>query len=132
MPLGAQAAAPAIAVRPPFLANNAHQDMGGGDDLVDERRLMPAPASIMTSAPPVPSSSARKLKHFFRRPPTRSASDPPAYASVRRGAEEEGMGGVGAKRRASEVAQVAPREVIIERSRMPRLPSARDLIRKLT
>ena len=120
MPPGPQA--PAIAVKPPFLAN-AHQDMGDGD----ERRLMPAPA-IMTSAP-VP-SSARKLKHFFRRPPTRSASDPPAYASVRRGAEE-GVG-VGAKRRASEVAQVAPREVIIERSRMPRLPSARDLIRKLT
>ncbi|KAH9034059.1 hypothetical protein EDB85DRAFT_2144550 [Lactarius pseudohatsudake] len=94
---------------------------------VDERRTMPFPV-ISTPAVPAP-SSARKLKHFFRRPPTRSASDPPAYAAVRRVAE--GGAGVGTKRPASEVVQAAPREVV-ERSRMPRLPSARDLIRKLT
>ncbi|KAH9038429.1 hypothetical protein EDB84DRAFT_1560357 [Lactarius hengduanensis] len=102
-----------------------NRDRGRRD--VDERRTMPVPA-ISTPAVPAP-SSARKLKHFFRRPPTRSASDPPAYAAVRRVAEEGA--GVGTKRRASEVVQAAPREVV-ERSRMPRLPSARDLIRKLT
>ncbi|KAH8979942.1 hypothetical protein EDB92DRAFT_322325 [Lactarius akahatsu] len=106
-------------------AQQVNRDRGGR--VVDERRKMPVPA-ISTPAVPAP-SSARKLKHFFRRPPTRSASDPPAYAAVRRVAE--GGAGVGTKRPASEVVQAAPREVV-ERSRMPRLPSARDLIRKLT
>ncbi|KAH9177170.1 hypothetical protein EDB89DRAFT_2064794 [Lactarius sanguifluus] len=106
-------------------AQQVSRDRGGR--VVDERRTMPVPA-ISTPAVPAP-SSARKLKHFFRRPPTRSASDPPAYATVRRVAE--GGAGVGTKRPASEVVQAAPREVV-ERSRMPRLPSARDLIRKLT
>ncbi|KAH9009946.1 hypothetical protein EDB83DRAFT_2531025 [Lactarius deliciosus] len=106
-------------------AQQVNRDRGGR--VVDERRAMPVPA-ISTPAVPAP-SSARKLKHFFRRPPTRSASDPPAYAAVRRVAE--GSAGVGTKRPASEVVQAAPREVV-ERSRMPRLPSARDLIRKLT
>ncbi|KAF8263145.1 hypothetical protein EI94DRAFT_619193 [Lactarius quietus] len=122
----------AATCKPPFLANAYHQanrDKGGGGGRgVDEWRSMPAPA-IPTFAPP-PSSSARKLKHFFRRPPTRSASDPPAYASVRRVAE--GGLGVGAKRCASEVFQTAAPREVVERSRMPRLPSARDLIRKLT
>jgi hypothetical protein len=69
------------------------------------------------AAPP----TGRKLRHLFRRPPVRSASDPPSYSySVM----DEGM-----KRPASEVVR-APREVV-ER-RMPRLPSARDLLRKLT
>ena len=70
---------------------------------------------------PVPPPTGRKLRHLFRRPPVRSASDPPSYSySVM----DEGV-----KRPASEVVR-APREVI-ER-RMPRLPSARDLLRKLT
>lgn len=133
-PPGAHAAAPAPAIaatgKPPFLANvqqQANGDRGGGGGVggrvVDKRRSIPA-AATPTPAAPAP-SSARKLKHFFRRPPTRSASDPPAYASVREAVEG------GAKRPASEVVQAAPREVV-ERSRMPRLPSARDLIRKLT
>ncbi|KAH9003714.1 hypothetical protein EDB86DRAFT_2270447 [Lactarius hatsudake] len=117
------AAAPASAIVAD--AQQANRDRGGR--VVDERRTMPVPA-IPTPAVPAP-SSARKLKHFFRRPPTRSASDPPAYSAVRRVAE--GGAGVGTKRPASEVVQAPPREVV-ERSRMPRLPSARDLIRKLT
>ncbi|KAN0141987.1 hypothetical protein V8E53_000449 [Lactarius tabidus] len=130
------AQAPAIAAttpvtgKPSYFAKGqqANRDRGGGGGgVIDEWRSIPIPA-IPTSAP-VPSSSSRRLKHFFRRPPTRSASDPPSYASVRRGVE--GTRGVGTKRPASEVVQVAPREVA-ERSRMPRLPSARDLIRKLT
>ncbi|KAI9461919.1 hypothetical protein BJY52DRAFT_1257584 [Lactarius psammicola] len=130
---GAHAAAPAPAIatagKPPYFSNTQQGNRGGGGGgrVVDERRSMPAPATP-TPAAPAP-SSARKLKHFFRRPPTRSASDPPAYTSVRRAAE--GGVGVGPKRPASEVVQAAPREVV-ERSRMPRLPSARDLIRKLT
>ncbi|KAI9435410.1 hypothetical protein H4582DRAFT_2059344 [Lactarius indigo] len=115
----------AIATATTANAQQVNRDTGGR--VVDERRSVPIPP-IPTPAAPVP-SSARKLKHFFRRPPTRSASDPPVYASVRQFVE--GGAGVGTKRRASEVVQTAPREVV-ERSRMPRLPSARDLIRKLT
>jgi hypothetical protein len=120
--------------KPPYFANaqQANRDKGGGGGArVDEWRSIPIPAIPMSA--PAPSSSSRRLKHFFRRPPTRSVSDPPSYASVRRGAEV-GVG-VGAKRPASEVVQVAQREVVarvVERSKMPRLPSARDLIRKLT
>ncbi|KAH9056467.1 hypothetical protein EDB87DRAFT_1637203 [Lactarius vividus] len=122
-------AAPAMGTRttPPssesYKGPAAASRIGAGRVVVDERR-----PAIPTPAVPAP-LSARKLKHFFRRPPTRSASDPPAYASVRQVAE--GGAGVGTKRPASEVVQAAPREVG-ERSRMPRLPSARDLIRKLT
>lgn len=121
-------AATAATRKPSYLTNTqrqANSDKGGGG--VEDWRSIPIPA-IPASAP-VPPSSSRKLKHFFRRPPTRSASDPPSYASVRRVAE--GAAGMGAKRPASEVVQAVPREVV-ERSRMPRLPSARDLIRKLT
>jgi len=132
MPQGAHAAVANTATtgKPSFITNaqQASRDRDRGGRIVDERRSLPAPATP-TPIPVAPLSSARKLKHFFRRPPTRSASDPPAYKSARQIAE--GGVGVGAKRPASEVVQTAPREVI-ERSRMPRLPSARDLIRKLT
>jgi len=92
-----------------FLSSQAPDRRGptGADDVL---RVIPAP-------PP----TGRKLRHLFRRPPVRSASDPPSYSySV----TDEGV-----KRPASEVVR-APREVV-ER-RMPRLPSARDLLRKLT
>ncbi|KAI0287577.1 hypothetical protein BC826DRAFT_1043678 [Russula brevipes] len=81
--------------------------------------------TVTVSAPaptPVP-ATGRKLRHLFRRPPVRSASDPPVYSYSARLAVD------GVKRPASEVVPV-PREVV-ER-RMPRLPSARDLLRKLT
>jgi hypothetical protein len=74
------------------------------------------------SAPAPP--TGRKLRHLFRRPPVRSASDPPVYSHTARPVMDNS-----AKRPASEVVP-APREVV-ER-RMPRLPSARDLLRKLT
>ena len=79
-----------------------------------------AQRSVSAPAPP----TGRRLRHLFRRPPVRSASDPPLYSYSMRPAVDGGL-----KRPASEVVP-APREVV-ER-RMPRLPSARDLLRKLT
>jgi hypothetical protein len=91
-----------------------------------------APRSVSVSAPAPP--TARKLRHLFRRPPVRSASDPPlysSYSSVR--PVTDGGGSSTLKRPASEVVPPAPREVVVvEQRRMPRLPSARDLLRKLT
>jgi len=76
--------------------------------------------AVSAPAPP----TGRKLRHLFRRPPVRSASDPPVYSHTARPVMDNS-----AKRPASEVVP-ALREVV-ER-RMPRLPSARDLLRKLT
>ena len=76
----------------------------------------------VSAAPPPP--TGRKLRHLFRRPPMRSASDPPLYSYPVQPVTNDGV-----KRPASDVLP-APREVV-ER-RMPRLPSARDLLRKLT
>jgi hypothetical protein len=105
------AAAAAVAAAVPA----GSQKNRSGQGVTDARRSVSAPAASTQS------QSARKLRHLFRRPPVRSASDPPVY-SVRQFTE-------GAlKRPASEVVP-APREVV-ER-RMPRLPSARDLLRKL-
>ena len=73
-------------------------------------------------APPPP--TGRKLRHLFRRPPVRSASDPPLYSYSAQPVPNDGM-----KRPTSDVLP-APQEVV-ER-KMPRLPSARDLLRKLT
>ena len=73
------------------------------------------------SAPPPP--TGRKLRHLFRRPPARSASDP-LYSYPAQRVTNDGV-----KRPASAVLP-APREMV-ER-KMPRLPSARDLLRKLT
>ncbi|KAH9976877.1 hypothetical protein BGW80DRAFT_1291170 [Lactifluus volemus] len=86
-----------------------------GQGVTDARRSDSAPAASTQS------QSARKLRHLFRRPPVRSASDPPVY-SVRQFTE-------GALKRPASEFVPAPREVV-ER-RMPRLPSARDLLRKL-
>jgi hypothetical protein len=81
------------------------------------------PRSVSAPAPP----TGRKLRHLFRRPPVRSASDPPLYSySAMRPVTDGG----GLKRPVSEVVP-APRREVVER-RMPRLPSARDLLRKLT
>jgi hypothetical protein len=103
--------APAVAAIVPA----SPQKNRSGQGVTDARRSVSAPATSTQS------QSARKLRHLFRRAPVRSASDPPVY-SVRQFTE-------GAlKRPASEVVPV-PREVV-ER-RMPRLPSARDLLRKL-
>ena len=89
----------------------------------DRSSHLAAPRSVSAPAPP----TGRKLRHLFRRPPVRSASDPPLYSySVMRPVTDGG----GLKRPASEVAP-APRREVVER-RMPRLPSARDLLRKLT
>ncbi|KAI0299068.1 hypothetical protein B0F90DRAFT_665223 [Multifurca ochricompacta] len=95
----------------------AHSQPNEGGQHVDALYSIP-PTLASASAP----SSARKLKHFFRRPPVRSASDPPVYST-----RQPGEGG--AKRPESEVIP-APREMV-ER-RMPRLPSARDLLKRLT
>jgi hypothetical protein len=78
---------------------------------------------LTVSAPPPP--TGRKLRHLFRRPPVRSASDPPLYSYP----AAQPVTNVGVKRPASDVLP-APREAV-ER-KMPRLPSARDLLRKLT
>ena len=92
------------------------------------------PRSVSVSAPAPP--TGRKLRHLFRRPPVRSASDPPlypSYSSMR--PATDGGGSSTMKRPASEVVPPAPREVTVmvaEQRRMPRLPSARDLLRKLT
>jgi hypothetical protein len=86
-----------------------------GQGVTDAQRSVSAPAASTQS------QSARKLRHLFRRPPVRSASDPPVY-SVRQFTE-------GALKRPASAFVPAPREVV-ER-RMPRLPSARDLLRKL-
>jgi hypothetical protein len=104
------------ALQPAAAASTSSQPNRSGTGMADAdaRRTVPAPAS--TQQP----QSARRLKHLFRRPPVRSASDPPVY-SVRQ---------FTVKRPASEEVS-APREVVVER-RMPRLPSARDLLRKLT
>ena len=80
-----------------------------------------APPAV--SAPPPP--TGRKLRHLFRRPPVRSASDPPLYSYP----AAQPVTNDGVKRPASDVLP-APREAV-ER-KMPRLPSARDLLRKLT
>ena len=80
-----------------------------------------APPAV--SAPPPP--TGRKLRHLFRRPPVRSASDPPLYSYP----ATQPVTNEGVKRPASDVLP-APREAV-ER-KMPRLPSARDLLRKLT
>ena len=92
------------------------------------------PRSVSVSAPTPP--TGRKLRHLFRRPPVRSASDPPlypSYSSMRPVADGGGSSGT-MKRPASEVVPPVPREVavVVEQRRMPRLPSARDLLRKLT
>ena len=90
--------------------------------------------SVSVSAPAPP--SGRKLRHLFRRSPDRSASDPPlysSYSSIRPVAYGGGSSNV--KRPASEVVQATPREVtagVVEHRRMPRLPFARYLLRKLT
>lgn len=94
------------------------------------------PRSVSVSAPTPP--TGRKLRHLFRRPPVRSASDPPlypSYASMRPVTDSGGSTSGTMKRPASEVVPPAPREVLAvveQRTRMPRLPSARDLLRKLT
>ena len=92
------------------------------------------PRSVSVSAPTPP--TGRKLRHLFRRPPVRSASDPPlysSYSSVRPVTDSDGSSTMNLKRPASEVVPPAPREaVVVEQRRMPRLPSARDLLRKLT
>jgi hypothetical protein len=85
--------------------------------------------TVTVSAPaPVPPATGRKLRHLFRRPPMRSASDPPVYSYSARPVVDGGVN-LNLKRPASEVVPV--RREIVER-RMPRLPSARDLLRKLT
>jgi hypothetical protein len=85
----------------------------------DRSSLSGSDALPAVSAPPPP--TGRKLRHLFRRPPARSASDPLySYPAVTND---------GVKRPASDVLP-APREMV-ER-KMPRLPSARDLLRKLT
>jgi hypothetical protein len=91
------------------------------------------PRSVSVSAPAPP--TGRKLRHLFRRPPVRSASDPPLYPSYSMKPLTDGGGSGTMKRPASEVVPPAPREVtagLVEQRRMPRLPSARDLLRKLT
>ncbi|KAH9968570.1 hypothetical protein BJV74DRAFT_868202 [Russula compacta] len=93
-----------------------------------QNRGPPARGDVLrsVSAPAVP-PTGRKFRHFFRRPPVRSVSDPPSYSYPARPVMMDDGGG--AKRPVSEVVPT-PREVV-ER-RMPRLPSARDLLRKLT
>jgi len=88
----------------------------------DRSSLAGSDALPAVSAPPPP--TGRKLRHLFRRPPVRSASDPPLYTYPAQPVTNDGV-----KRPASDVLP-APREVV-ER-KMPRLPSARDLLRKLT
>lgn len=88
----------------------------GADALRAASALAPAAAST---------GSGRKLRQLFRRPPMRSVSDPPLYSHTARPVTDKSV-----KRPVSEVVP-APREVVVER-RMPRLPSARDLLRKLT
>jgi hypothetical protein len=90
------------------------------------------PRSVSVSAPTPP--TGRKLRHLFRRPPVRSASDPPLYPSYSSMRPVTDSGGSSTLRRpASEVVPPVPREVVVvEQRRMPRLPSARDLLRKLT
>jgi hypothetical protein len=94
------------------------------------------PRSVSISAPTPP--TGRKLRHLFRRPPVRSASDPPlypSYSSMRPVTDSGGSTSSTMKRPASEVVvPPVPREVqvVVEQRRMPRLPSARDLLRKLT
>jgi hypothetical protein len=104
---------PALPSLVPLIPSSQTLDRGGlawSDD--HALRVVPAPA---------PAPTGRKLRHLFRRPPMRSVSDPPSYSYI---AMDDGM-----RRPASEV-DPAPREVA-ER-RMPRLPSARNLLRKLT
>ena len=112
------ATAPATISLPPVPASSQPPDWTSHPSAVA------APRSISAPAP----ATGRKLRHLFRRPPVRSASDPPlySYTSTRPVADDGGM-----KRPASEVVP-APRREVVERSRMPRLPSARDLLRKLT
>lgn len=103
-------------------------------DLGEEHPPADTPRSVSISAPAPP--TGRKLRHLFRRPPVRSASDPPlypSYSSMR--PVTDGGGSSTMKRPASEVSLPAHREVtavVVEQRRMPRLPSARDLLRKLT
>ncbi|KAH9954715.1 hypothetical protein BC827DRAFT_1241516 [Russula dissimulans] len=79
--------------------------------------------SMRAVSEPTP-PTGRKLRHLFRRPPVRSVSHPPLYShSVRP------VVGAGVKRPASEV--VPAQQETVER-RMPRLPSARNLLRRLT
>ena len=103
----------------------------------DEHPPTGTPRAVSVSAPAPP--TGRKLRHLFRRPPVRSASDPPSYSSYAymRPVTDGGGGSRSSsgimKRPASEVVPPAPREiVVVEQRRMPRLPSARDLLRKLT
>ncbi|KAI0255607.1 hypothetical protein BJV78DRAFT_1279345 [Lactifluus subvellereus] len=112
LPVGPRAHAHAVPRPAAALAGSQANRSGAADAL----RSVSAPASTTTTPP----QSARKLRHLFRRPPVRSASDPPVYSA--RPAT--------VKRPASEVVP-ARQEVVVER-RMPRLPSARDLLRKLT
>ena len=101
----------------------------------DEHPPTGTPRAVSVSAPAPP--TGRKLRHLFRRPPVRSASDPPSYSSYAymRPITDSGGGSSSGtmKRPASEVVPPAPREIVaVEQRRMPRLPSARDLLRKLT
>jgi hypothetical protein len=121
--------APASSIPVPS-PSQAPSDRGEEHPLADST----TPRSVSISAPTPP--TGRKLRHLFRRPPVRSASDPPLYPSYSAMRPvTDGGGGSTMKRPASEVVvPPVPREVVVleQRSRMPRLPSARDLLRKLT
>jgi|SRR5712671_75125 len=83
--------------------------------LVDSMRA----SAVSEPAPP----TGRKLRHLFHRPPVRSVSRPPlySYSAIQRPVVDGGV-----KRPASEV--VPAQQEMVER-RMPRLPSARNLLR---
>ena len=118
---------PAPASSTPATQSPSHPQLDRG-----EHALADMPRSVSESAPVPP--TGRKLRHLFRRPPVRSASDPPLYSSYSSMRPvTDGGGNDTMKRPASEVVPPAPREVVVvEQRRMPRLPSARDLLRKLT
>ena len=109
-----------------------HQDAGPaaplssfpGPSTQPPDRSSPAGSDALPAVSAPPPATGRKLRHLFRRPPVRSASDPPLYTYPAQPVTNDGV-----KRPASDVLP-APREVV-ER-KMPRLPSARDLLRKLT
>ncbi|KAI0270542.1 hypothetical protein BC834DRAFT_519827 [Gloeopeniophorella convolvens] len=105
---------------------NAAQSMAAcepGSARLQQNRTQAASASIPRSELARTSTlPSRGIRHLFRRPPVRSASDPPVYSAPMAEATR-------VQRPVSEVVSTL-REV--EPRRMPRLPSARDLLRKLT